>query len=327
MRERILIISGVPIDRTPVVKYTLEKFSQEKYQIQKIEYNNSRIKFLFIGLGKLLRGKNSHVIFVGLQSLPLLIIAHFFKINVSYWFLESYLGDEDNSIALKTLKLEKFVKWSNTTAIFPNIERINPYKSRKFKNILIFPNAPSLGKSFLPRNYNKKSTLKLAFYGATNNQNVYVKEFIQFAKKYDNIELDFYGYAFHENIVGLKNVRYLGSLEHKKLLERLKDYHFTIIGYRPNNFNTKYCAPNKLFESFSLSLPVILNINNPTLKNFEFANSVGILADFNKLDSDFYEILMSCNYALFNEKSYQLYQAKYNHDFLYPKLKEALIIN
>ncbi|APG60425.1 hypothetical protein [Christiangramia salexigens] len=327
MRRKILIISGVSIDRTPVVKYTLEKFSQENIQIQEIEYSGSRLQFIFTSLLYLFRGNNSHVIFVGLQTLPLLTIAHLFKINVSYWFLESYLGIEDNSIALKMLKLEKFVKWPYVTAIFPIKERFEPYRNRKFKNVLIFPNAPSLGNTFFSRKYHKNKTLKLAFYGALNNSNVYVKEFIQFASRFPNIQLDFFGFSFNEDIENLENVRYLGSLEHKELLERLKKYHFTIVGYRPNNFNTKFCAPNKLFESFSLSLPVIMNKNNPTLKNFEYAKSVGVLVDFNKLDRNFYKTLIDCNYVYYNKKSFQLYQSKYNLDVLYPELKKTLSIN
>ena len=51
--------------------------------------------------------------------------------------------------------------------------------------------------------------------------------------------------------------RYLGLIQHQELLERLHDYAYRIVVWKPEDVNTVYASPNKFFESISCGLPSV----------------------------------------------------------------------
>jgi len=323
--SKILFISGVSIDKTPVVKYSIKKIYKLNYDIRVIEFKNSRIKFTLLSLFKVISFRPNIVFFIGLQTLPLLLILQWLPIKKFNWFLESYTKKDNTSFAIRLLKLEKYIRWNTIIGIFPTKERIIPYNKFSFKQILILPNATGLGQIFKPRRISKHEPVKICFYGALDENKVYLREFIKFSKEFPDIHLDLYGNNMMIDVSNEDNINYKGSLPHKELLMVLNQYHFSVIGYKPINFNTKYCAPNKLYEALSLSLPVIVNKNNPTLANFPNINSFGIIADFDNLDKNLYEKLKNHeDYKKLNQNAYKQYVERQNLNNYISELKDLL---
>lgn len=315
--KKILIISGVSIDRTPVVKYCIEHLNKkDDLLICVSEYNQNRLKFFLKSFYKIFFQKYDSILFIGIQTLPFLFLSQFSKNIKINWFLESYYGSENNSFIMKIKKIEKFIDWKNIISIFPEEDRLIPYKNYNFKETLFLPNSSKLGNHFIERRLSENK-IRIVFYGALNNNRVYLKEFIEFAYRHkDIIELDLYGYNFDTNLINTEydNVKFYGLLSHKELLKTLLIYNYSVIGYRPIDFNSKYCSPNKLYEALSFSLPTILNSNNPTLIRFYNHHSdCCIIHDFSELNDTFLDkILDKSNYSGLNKASFDLYQSDYN---------------
>lgn len=323
--HKTLIFSGVPIDRTPVVKYTLEKFATDKITYEVTELEGNRFSFVIKSIIKLVFSKPKNCIFIGLQTLPILFVSQIFSCNKINWFLESYSKNENNSLVLRMLWFEEFINWKKIAVVFPIKERIIPYKNKIFSDIIIYPNASKSGKVFINRSINGAKIIKLVFYGALDPDKVYLTEYINFVKDNDNLSLDIYGLNFQENISKYKNIKFHGLLRHDELITKLKDFHYSIIGYKPTNFNTKYCAPNKLFEALSMSLPVLLNSNNPTLVNFPQVKLIGYVLDFSNLGEESNSILLdSDRYQSLNKSTYNLYENKYNLNSFYKQFINIL---
>ena len=315
--SKILFLSGVPIDKTPVVKYAIEHSANSGYECEVLEYNSSKLSFIINSLYLIFFKKFNKIFFIGLQTLPVLSLSSYLNIDKFFWFLESYYGNENKSLVLKLTKFEKFIFWNKVKAIFPIKERLIPYSNYKFKDILIIPNAARSGNSFFKRNINDSDKIQLVFYGALTNSKVFIDEFINFCKNNKDIELDIIGSSkiIKKTVKSISNIHYIESLSHEELLKKLKRYHYSVIGYKPIDFNAKYCAPNKLLEALSLSLPTIIHSGNPSLRNIINIHEVGIFYDFNTLDKNFLKLLKSKkNYYGYNKKSYQMYKNVYNLD-------------
>jgi hypothetical protein len=314
---KILFITGVPIDKTPVVKYAIEHFRKSDFECIVKEYNSNPIIFIISSLYLMFFKSHKKVFFVGLQTLPILFLSSFLNIEKFFWFLESYYGNENKSFVLKLTKLEKIINWHKVKAIFPIKERSTPYASYPFKDVLILPNAARSGNLFTKRIIKENDKIKLVFYGALNESKVFIAEFISFCINKKEIHLDIIGSSnqIKRLVKDIPNITYIESLPHAELIKKLSEYHYSIIGYKPINFNAEYCAPNKLYEALSLSLPSIINIGNPSLVNIDNIQRVGILYDFNKLDKDLLDLLKSdIEYHKFNKQSYQMYCNFYNLD-------------
>lgn len=324
--KKISIFSGVPIDRTPIVKYAIREMQEAGFKCEIVEMKSGqRVKFILQSFKLLFWNKNDQLIFIGLQTLPLLFISQIFKKRIYNWFLESYSGNESNTLVMKLVKLEKFIDWKNIVAIFPNKERSIPYDNYNFLDKIFIPNVAPLGRSFLKRKLSLDDKIKLVFYGALSNDKVYLEEIINFVKDNTRFELDLYGSGLNVDISEYRNINYNGLIDHSLLLQELSKYHFSIIGYRPLNFNTKYCVPNKLYEAFSLSLPVILNSNNPTLSSFSNLETFGLLIDFTHFELNEREILKIIeNYSNLNKYSYCQYIDNYNLENVFSQLESKI---
>ena len=324
----IIIISGVSIDKTPVIKSLIDYYSNRKIII--LEYQHKkRLSFLLNGYRLVRRYKNSHIFFIGLQCLPLLAITHFFLKNPFYWELETYNIHDSNSLAIQMLYFQKLINWSKVNLILPHEARWNIKDKRMLNKKIIIPNVPLSGNSFEPRTLNGTDQINLILYGNLDNEYVYLTEWIEFAKKESSIFLMLIGRNIDQNIIESlpKNVKYKKQVNHKELLSLLKDYHFSIVGYRPVDFNHKYCVPNKLFEAFSFSLPVIANKKNPTLVKIVNETKAGMLIDF---EVNIYEQLdidkIRLNYDNYSLKSFNAYKNKYYFEYFAKTQLDNIVI-
>ena len=102
-------------------------------------------------------------------------------------------------------------------------------------------------------------------------------------------------------------------MSHDDLISALRTrFHYSIVGYKPISFNYRFCAPNKLFESYSLSLPVLASSENPTLSRL--VGDCGVVSDFSSLNAaDLYERLQN-GYIKKQESAFSAYIEKFNFD-------------
>ncbi|HUW91577.1 MAG TPA: hypothetical protein VMV74_00315 [Bacteroidales bacterium] len=320
MKGNIIFISGVKFETTPVLKYSKNEFEQN-YDCQQIEYTHKQtLKFLLKGFKIILKTKRKAAIFfIGPQSLPLLFFFQiFYRNKLYYWALESLKFRLFNSPAVvKTLFLEYLISWGKINLLIPTVERLNFYGNKKFREVFIVSNSPPSGINFKKREISQSSKVQLVMYGRLDNQDIYLDEFIRFASAYGSyVDLHLIGWDFKydERIKGVSNIFYHGFMDHDTLVWMLSQFQYSIIGYRPVDYNNTYCAPNKLYEAFSMSLPVIVNSKNPPLKRIIEENACGITWDFDCLDSDLINVILKSRdqYSQFNLNCHNLYLERFN---------------
>jgi hypothetical protein len=313
----LIILTGVPIERTPVLKSFISYYSNKK--LVAIEYaHKRRLKFFFSSLYMLIKNRRKAVFFVGLQTLPLLFLVQKLMNKLFYWELETYYLKDHNDFILKLLVFENFINWSKVNLILPDEQRLNNRKTDQFKKVLFIPNLPIREHKFKQLSDSHESRLRLIIYGNLDDEYLYISEWLKFLSENPQFYCLLVGYSFntisHNKIPNNVEVKHL--VPHSDLLCLLEQFHYSIVGYRPKNFNSKYCTPNKLFESFALSLPVIANKSNPTLVKYINETNAGLLIDFeDDLNKQInYEYLKN-NYKKFSKNAFNAYDGKYNFNY------------
>lgn len=320
MQNNILFISGVTKEKTPVLKNLVTNFKYS-FNCKFVLYEDRNIfSFIKSSLYSIIKTKEKNAIFfIGFQSLPVLFLVQFLPIKKYYWALENYKFKLfKSSLIQKTLLLEHFIWWKKINLIVPSKYRSGYYDLKKFKNIFIIENTPPLGFHFKKRILNNEK-VKFVMYGRLCDEDVYLSEFINTIKKFPNLaELHLIGWDFsnEEKIKQFSNIFFHGQKGHDELLILLDDFHISIIGYRPHSFNNKYCAPNKLYEALSLSMPIIANSLNPPLVDIINEEKCGILTNFDKISTNFTVIIneIKNNYFEYNRNCFDAYTTKYHFD-------------
>lgn len=317
MRKNIVFISGVSREKTPILNNMISDL-EKSFNCIFILYEGKNIfSFIRFSLYNIFKiNETEAIFFVGIQSLPVLFLAQFLSIKKYYWALENYKFKLFNSsLVQKTVFIENIIYWKKIILISPSKYRAEYYKN-KFKSILIIENTHPLGTSFKRRIITEEK-VKFVMYGRLCNNDIYLSEFIDIIGKHQYFaELHLIGWDFllEEKIKPFSNIFFHGHKQHSELLKLLDDYHISIIGYRPYSFNNKYCAPNKLYEALSLSLPIIGNNLNPPLVEIIKEEECGILSDFSAISDCFEEILnnIHSNFYKYNKSSYNAYIRKYH---------------
>lgn len=320
MRNNIIFISGVTKEKTPVLKNLISNFKNSFNCIFVLYEDKNIFSFIKSSLYSIYKTKEKQAIFfIGIQSLPVLFFVQFLPVKIYYWALENYKFKLfKSSLIQKTLLLEYFIWWRKINLIVPSKYRSEYYNLKKFKNILIIENTPPLGFNFKKRNLNNEK-VKFVMYGRLCDEDVYLSEFINTIIEFPDLaELHLIGWDFsnEEKIKPFSNIFFHGQKEHEELLMLLEDFHISIIGYRPHSFNNKYCAPNKLYEALSLSMPIIANSLNPPLVEIINEEKCGLLTNFDEISINFSEILNEVHkyYLEYNRNSFDAYITKYHFD-------------
>jgi hypothetical protein len=305
---------------TPVLGNMISALSAT-YTCSLIVYKHKKIfSFLRTSIRLILTTRGfSAIFFIGIQSLPLLCLVQFLRVKKYYWALENYSFRLFNStLSQKTLAFEYFIKWKNIFLIFPSEHRARILKYRNFKKSFIIENTSFAGNSFSPRSLNH-GALKLVMYGRLNDADIYLNELIKACGKHsEHVELHLIGwdFLFSDEIKKYPNIFYHGKLGHSDLLLKLAEMDASVIGYRPYKLNNKYCAPNKLYESLSLSLPVIVNSLNPPLDELVRMYKVGVSVDFSRIDSLFTGLTeeLKSSYPSFNRLAFEAYSKQFHFE-------------
>ena len=322
VKNRVLVVSGVPLDHTPIVRALISTYRQNRYEVEIIEYDGlSPAKFIRRAISRILMncGECSKIIFVGVQSLPLLAsvswFGKWFSPELLYWALETYFLHDDNSLVNKLLVFERVVRWNIVTLMVPVKERLSGH-NYNYKHCCVLENVGRAGERFIIRSLNNRDRISFVFYGALNESRVYIEEFIRFV--INNAE--YYTLAVIGDISRLEkkyreyeNVYFYAATDHDSLIIKLKEnYHYSIVGYKPINFNLMNCAPNKLYEAMSVSLPVIANSLNPTLRRVVANTKAGVLVDFSRLAEELSYSELVNGYNKANIHAYDAYSTRYN---------------
>lgn len=315
----IAIISGAQLEGTPVVRAFRDYWQTRSVEVTVVEYAAKRGEFLGNAV-KTIRhcGKDVILIFVNPQSLPVLLLAQLFKRKNPkfYWALESYQPVETKGPLRMTVLLEKLISERNTGLIVP-IEERRPFYADRFARSLVIENVPRKGLNFIKRSLGAGERIALVHYGSLRASDTYVEEFCELVSAHPRLfTLDLIG-EIPRSVLSKEreNIQCIARLKHDELIARLRrKYHYSLVGYRPTNYNNTYCAPNKLFESMSLSLPVLGNSRNPPLVRVLSETGGGELVDFERLDAETLLAQLAHNYAKKNVCAFRAYSQQYNFE-------------
>lgn len=319
MAIKYLLISGVRINSVPVLVDFISWVHSRDDSVKVLEHKG-RYGLLFVIKAILQSIQYRHCIhiFANTQAaLPLRLIQCLpIKINnIVYWAIESTSYANTFSPVWLGIWSEKILRHKEVDLVVPIEERRN-FFSLNYNSVYVIENVPLLGRRFIKRDLNPCERIKLVVYGGLSSETTYVLEILDLVSRWPKLyELTLIG-----NLSGVdtttyerENIKFLGRVSHDRLIDLLSlDFHFSIVGYKPISFNYEYCAPNKLFESFSLSLPVIGNVLNPTIHRVLKEWHGGIVANFNSLDGEWLYTQLVNDYHKCNINAYNAHINRYN---------------
>ena len=315
----VLLICGVAFRTVPMLEQ-LERWLADKrvpVTIVQLEHKN-RMRFIAKSILACIKNRGSTVILVNPQALVVLLLVQcipFQKHQWIYWAFESSNTAPPWSPVWAGIWAEKLIRRDKVDLIVPLAER-SEGMSPGYRNTYVFENVAGDGRAYIPRSIAAGKPIRLVIYGGLRPSHTYVLEFIEMVKANPQyFELTLIGDfdALADCSIAAKNIICHARLSHEDLIDTLKkSFHYSIVGYKPVSFNHRYCAPNKLFESYSLSLPVLANRGNPTLRRL--VAECGVLADFDSLRAvELYSNLQR-NYPRKVEASYLAYKDTYNFE-------------
>lgn len=280
-KQTFLVIAGCDLNLTPVVSSYLDLLSSNDIKVLKVTYKDGhRIRFIFDAIYSLLAARPTRVICVNHQSIPILfLISHLYFVKIVYWKLETYNLPFYLGIIQFLEFCEYFIKRSNVDLIVPSHERKNIQLS-KFRSISIVNNAPLRPYINVISKNPISESISLVVYGNMRNPDgIFLNEWVSFCKSNTMFKLSVFG-KFGENC---DTIQYFDTISHDDLIKRLtnpNNYHFSIVGYRPIDINTRFAAPNKAIESLACGLPLIAHYQNSYVCDIIERFNCGIILDF-----------------------------------------------
>ncbi|MDI1323218.1 MAG: glycosyltransferase [Algoriphagus sp.] len=252
------------------------------------------------------------------------IIYHQFEIITT-----QNLNRFDNLLLKKIIrKLDKIDLY-----IFPEENRRNLFiKDYSFSSNVKTLIIPNTNNNFNKVQFNLNEKIIVSHVGSLGNTFHHLEAYLDVIEKLPKNEFEFWFIGFlSENIKNiiesrnLINVKLIGQLKHSMLV----DYYFKtdigIILYNDKSLDTKFCAPNKLYEFWSYGVPVIGD-KLPGLESVFLKNIQGVLINMNNQ----VEFLNAFNGFIVNdfqrkEKLIRFFNKNNKLDVYIKNFKEALI--
>jgi hypothetical protein len=287
--KSINIVSSLDLDKTPIVRFFMKEARSNGL---KVTINRMNIKpdvTIFVGNGIMHR---------------LLFSSYFGRNNIVYWSLESYTGFENNSKIMWLTRLQYLVNWRRIILMLPLKERRLEFPI-KTKKIIIFKNVPfSCG---IKESDWKGKTIDFVHYGELDNSRVYTEEILKLCSSLSKDVLCIGRNAPAGLIMNVKK-----STSHNELLEILRSSKFGFVGYRPIDFNTRFCAPNKMFEMMSMGVIPLISAENIHLGAFIVDNRqiVDWTLEISQLKDQIHDL--NQDYLRVSRECLCLVQSKYN---------------
>ena len=242
--------------------------------------------------------KNDNVVLIHNHELiPLLISVHLKLLTKSYLIydaheLETECRTNKFDLFMKPLykMVEKFgINRSNKMIVVSDsIKDWYSYRN-KHTEIEVIYNCPDFAKDYafdLDRK-NISKPIKFIYCGALvpgRGIDIYLDVFSNIL----SAELFFLGagplqYEIESFVSKFPNIKYLGNAEPQEVVLSLACADVSLCMIEDNTLTSKYCMPNKLFESIVAGLPVIVN-GLPDLKTFVEEHQVGWVVDYERND-------------------------------------------
>ncbi len=150
-------------------------------------------------------------------------------------------------------------------AIFPERNRLNLFLgliNNRVGDSLVFPNTCYPKTSHLTDGHSKDK-FRIGHIGNLSLEAFFLKELADAVRLMEHIHLEFIFVGIKnkdiENYIrdNIPNATVIGWLDHETLGEIYMTLDVGLVLYKPVDFNTDYCAPNKLYEYWSYGVPVI----------------------------------------------------------------------
>jgi glycosyltransferase involved in cell wall biosynthesis len=251
--------------------------------------------FLFYLIQEIFLGSKSSCIYFYTNDIFLLFILKLIKPKngfIIYHQFEMVIPADINFLDRFALKMLMKNSVGINLFIFPEVNRLNYFinlmKNDISKKAIIIPNSNNF-----QCNIDFKSNNELIVVGHVGAMGVnhhifsYLKAIN--ALKDMNIEFWFIGNIDDEIIAVMnkdknKNVKVFSQLPHDQLLNYYSKMDLGVILYKEVSLHFKFCAPNKLYEYWSLGVP-ILGDSLDGLKDLNFEGHMGSIIDMNNVDA------------------------------------------
>jgi hypothetical protein len=227
-----------------------------------------KVSKYFLSLRYLWKGTTDNAIVYtsDVETLALAILIRKLKrvcCRIVYHQFEAIEKERANSLKKLSLNFIRRCKGVDL-AVFPEQNRLELFKSIVCDTELrtfLFPNTcyPKVRNAV---DQNTSGKIRIGHVGALSSEAFYLDEFLDAAKAaHDgNVEYFFVGVRNEELksriLKALPQAEVIGWTDHAALENIYHSFHIGLILYKPLDFNTAYCAPNKLYEYWSFGIPV-----------------------------------------------------------------------
>ena len=260
------------------------------------DFNNQstvqKFKKYFLGLKHLIKFiQNDSVLYTcDIEVLALGILVKKMKksrCKIVYHQFEAIEGNR--AIFLKRLSITYIrSRQGIDLAIFPEQNRLMYFANMINKptlNSLLFPNTCHPVSQHLENSTTEESIL-IGHVGNLSMTAFYLNEFLEGVKMISGNDFKFVfvgikNREIREKIIGvIPDAVVIGWMGHGELKNVYRTLDIGLILYKPLDFNTDYCAPNKLYEYWSYGVPVVAPKLKGLLPIFD-SPTKGQLVDFN----------------------------------------------
>ena len=122
-----------------------------------------------------------------------------------------------------------------------------------------------------------------------------------------------------EQVASAERIVDIGYIHYKELYRIWEIIDATVIIYKPELINNRYCAPNRMYYALQYGVPMLVNSTNPVLKHTVNQYKNGYTLDKNLVDTasffanyDFYrERAMICKYNFEGGVNEEILQSAY----------------
>lgn len=243
-----------------------------------------------------------------------------YKIPYNYHILDFYI--DSRSVPTKFIKkivkkLEFKIINSAKDTIICTEERVNQIEGSRPQRLHIIqniPNIPNLEK-YLTCGFKVAGKLKIYYIGTLSNQR-FIFEALNVIEKLDFCEFVIagrgkYSAEIEERVKSIDNAKFLGEIKYEETFMYYSRAHLILACYNPRIPNHRYSAPNKIYESIALGVPIIIAKDTGN-DNFVLENGIGYVINYS--ETDFIEIL-----AYINENRKNLIEKHHNAKIAYQK--------
>lgn len=243
---------------------------------------------------------------------------------IIYHQFEMIIVDELNLLDKFYFKQIKRKSDKIDMVLIPEINRMEYFKSilecpEIQDNFLLLPNSNN-NINTIEKIYNNKITIThIGSFGKSHSLDNIIKVILNLPPS--KFEFIFVGNITQEVDIRLRelkksNVKIISQLKHSELLSIYALSDIGLILYDESSLNTKYCAPNKLFEYWSFGIPIIANklpgltsiINHPILGSLLDLSETQLVIDtIFKYSSDLDKIKEQIRDIFINEFKLDIY--------------------